>query len=134
MIKDFKLEILICFNSPITKHWTPLHQTPQIFPHSFTKLSKFSSLRSTGRSAIFSLGFRSRGTICEDLTSVQFLSVRLPAYLPYILFVANRIWDFLDLGELPPVSSRLRDPIAENSTTFFYCGIFPFWTPNSWAW
>jgi len=25
-VKDFKLEILICFNSPITEHWTPLYQ------------------------------------------------------------------------------------------------------------
>jgi len=29
--KYFKLEILICFNSPITEHWTPLQQTPHIF-------------------------------------------------------------------------------------------------------
>jgi len=27
-IKDFKLKIVIYFNSPITKHWNPLHQTP----------------------------------------------------------------------------------------------------------
>jgi hypothetical protein len=51
MIKDFKLKILICFDSPITKHETPLHQTPQIFPHSFTELSNFSSLQSTRWSA-----------------------------------------------------------------------------------
>ncbi len=31
MIKNFKLEILICLNSPVTKHWTPLHQTSYIF-------------------------------------------------------------------------------------------------------
>jgi len=31
-IKDFKLKILICFNALVTKHWTPLHQTPHIFP------------------------------------------------------------------------------------------------------
>jgi hypothetical protein len=30
--KTFKLEILVCFNLPITEHWTPLHQTPHIFP------------------------------------------------------------------------------------------------------
>jgi hypothetical protein len=28
--KTFKLKILICFNLPITEHWTPLHQTPHI--------------------------------------------------------------------------------------------------------
>jgi hypothetical protein len=32
IIKDLKLEILICFNSPINKHLTPVHQTPHIFP------------------------------------------------------------------------------------------------------
>ncbi len=32
-IKDIKLKILICFKSPIVEHWTPLHQTPHIFPH-----------------------------------------------------------------------------------------------------
>jgi hypothetical protein len=29
-IKDLKLKVLICFKSPITKHWTPLHQTSHI--------------------------------------------------------------------------------------------------------
>jgi hypothetical protein len=29
--KDFKLEILICSNSPITKHQAPLHQKPYNF-------------------------------------------------------------------------------------------------------
>jgi len=31
-MKDFKLEILICFDSPTTEHWTPLCQTHQIYP------------------------------------------------------------------------------------------------------
>jgi hypothetical protein len=31
MMKYFKLEILMCFKSPITKHWTLLHQTSHIF-------------------------------------------------------------------------------------------------------
>jgi len=38
-IQKFKLKILICFNSPITRHWTSLHQTPPYLPHSFMKLS-----------------------------------------------------------------------------------------------
>jgi hypothetical protein len=46
-IKDFKIEILICFNSLITKHWPPLHQTSHIFPHSFTKLSHCCTVGST---------------------------------------------------------------------------------------
>jgi hypothetical protein len=29
-IKDFKLKVRIYFNSPVTKHWTPLHQTTHI--------------------------------------------------------------------------------------------------------
>ncbi len=32
MIKDLKLEILICFDSVIAKHWTPLHRIPHVFP------------------------------------------------------------------------------------------------------
>jgi hypothetical protein len=32
MFKDLKHEILICFDSIITKHWTLLHQTPHAFP------------------------------------------------------------------------------------------------------
>jgi hypothetical protein len=31
-IKDLKLEILICYKSSITKHWTLLHQTLHILP------------------------------------------------------------------------------------------------------
>jgi hypothetical protein len=34
-LSNFKLEILMCFNSPIIKHWTPLHQTSHIFPVSW---------------------------------------------------------------------------------------------------
>jgi len=58
MIKDFKLEILICSNSLITEHWILLHPTPCVFPipllkwtifvtytpclsHSFTEMSNF---------------------------------------------------------------------------------------------
>jgi hypothetical protein len=40
-IKDFKLEILFCFNSPITEHRTPLHQTPHIFPPFLYKIEQF---------------------------------------------------------------------------------------------
>jgi len=47
MVKDFKLKILICFNSPITEHWTPLHRTPPYFPHSFFKLANFCGIGST---------------------------------------------------------------------------------------
>jgi hypothetical protein len=31
-IKDLKLEILICYKSSITEHWTLLHQTLYILP------------------------------------------------------------------------------------------------------
>ncbi len=37
-IQNFKLKILICFNSPITRYWTSFHQTPPYFPHSFMEL------------------------------------------------------------------------------------------------
>jgi hypothetical protein len=32
MIQDFMLKIFICFNSPISEHLTPMHQTPHVFP------------------------------------------------------------------------------------------------------
>jgi hypothetical protein len=32
MIKDLKFEILICLNSSIIEHKTPLHKTTHIFP------------------------------------------------------------------------------------------------------
>jgi len=32
MIQDFMLKILICFNSPISEHLTPMHRTPHVFP------------------------------------------------------------------------------------------------------
>jgi hypothetical protein len=41
MIKDFKLKILICFNSLITEYRTPLHQTPHIFPIPFPNWASF---------------------------------------------------------------------------------------------
>ncbi len=45
--KYFKLNFLICFNSPIIKHWTPFHpQSFPILPHSFTALSNFWSIGS----------------------------------------------------------------------------------------
>jgi hypothetical protein len=47
-IKDFKLEILICFNALITKHWTPLHQTPHIFPILLSKWTIFVMLQMLG--------------------------------------------------------------------------------------
>jgi len=38
-IQKFKLKILICFHSPIIRHWTSLCQTPPYLPHSFMELS-----------------------------------------------------------------------------------------------
>jgi len=49
MIKDFKLKILICFNSPITKHWTPLHQTSYIFSFLSGIKQFFVALKALGR-------------------------------------------------------------------------------------
>jgi hypothetical protein len=43
-IENLKLEILICFKSPITKHWALLHQTPQYLAHSFIELKFFMTL------------------------------------------------------------------------------------------
>jgi hypothetical protein len=48
LIKDFKLKILICFNSPIIKHWTPLHQTPHIFYVPLSNYAIFVMLEALG--------------------------------------------------------------------------------------
>jgi hypothetical protein len=48
MIKDLKLEILICFDSVITKHWTLLHQTPHVFPILSPDWEIFVTLESLG--------------------------------------------------------------------------------------
>jgi hypothetical protein len=45
MTKDLKLEIWICFSSPITKHWAPLHQTPRNFPIPLPKWTIFAMLK-----------------------------------------------------------------------------------------
>jgi hypothetical protein len=73
MIKEFKLEILICFNSLITEHLTPLCQTPHIF----------AMLKAVGGKLQTVLNFKSKRTMCEDLTSFEFLNVCSPNYLPY---------------------------------------------------
>ncbi len=55
--------------------------------HSFTKLSNVcgvgSNMWNEGHKCSFS--FTSRGTMCEDSTSFDFLSVHSPAYLPYYI-------------------------------------------------
>ncbi len=43
MIKDFKLEILICFNSLIIERWILLHQTPCVFPIPLLKWTFFAT-------------------------------------------------------------------------------------------
>jgi hypothetical protein len=47
-IQFFELEILICFNSTITKHWTPLHQTPRIFLISLSTWKFLAALEALG--------------------------------------------------------------------------------------
>jgi hypothetical protein len=51
MIKDFKLEILIYFNSPLVEHWTVYTKTLYIFPYSFLDLSNFYHVESTRQKA-----------------------------------------------------------------------------------
>jgi hypothetical protein len=48
IIKDLKLKILICLNVPISKHWTPLHQTPHIFPIPLANWAIFAGLEVVG--------------------------------------------------------------------------------------
>jgi hypothetical protein len=71
MIQDFKVEIIICFSSLIIKHWTPVHQTSHVFPHSFIELSRFCNAESPN-----SMSFKTRQKkMCEDLILFDFLSV-----------------------------------------------------------
>jgi len=50
MIKDFKLENIICFNSSIIKHSPSLSisQLTPLTPHSCTELSNFGALEALG--------------------------------------------------------------------------------------
>lgn len=47
-IKDLKLEILTYFDSPKTKHWTPVHQTPNIFLIPLSNGAIFAALEALG--------------------------------------------------------------------------------------
>ncbi len=89
MIKDFKLEILICFNSPITKHWTPLHQTSYIFPFLYGIEQFLQHWKRWAEGYKFSFIFRNRGTICQNLTSFEFWNVCSLAYLPKCTWRSN---------------------------------------------
>jgi hypothetical protein len=65
--KDFKLEILICFNSPITVHWIPLHQTSHNFHIPLLNWETFMALEVLGgKLQMF----------------FEFWSVHSPTYLP----------------------------------------------------
>jgi hypothetical protein len=44
MIKDLKFKILICLNSSIIEHETPLQKTPHIFPICLQNLEIFATL------------------------------------------------------------------------------------------
>ncbi len=82
IIKDFKLKILIYFNSLITQTLNPLTANTLYLPHSFIKLSNFVTMEAIGQGLQCSLNFINKGTIWEDSSSFEFLSVRSPAYLP----------------------------------------------------
>jgi hypothetical protein len=74
-------------NSPVTKHWTPLYQTPHIFPI-HTELNNFYYIGSNrwGGNKYY-WNFRKKGTTCEDLTSFESLKCLLTnLYLPYFAF------------------------------------------------
>jgi hypothetical protein len=77
-IKDFKIEILIYFNSPFTKHWTPYTKHPISRPtHFLIESSNFCSVGSPRRRAMNDA--LSKFPMCENSTSFQFLSVCSPA-------------------------------------------------------
>jgi hypothetical protein len=62
----------------------PLTSNTPYLPHSFIKLSNFlSGWKQHPKGYKFSLTFRSRGTMCENSTSFEFLNVCSLTYLPY---------------------------------------------------
>jgi hypothetical protein len=83
MIQDLKHKIKIYFNSPIIEHWAPLHQTPHILPIPLLNWEIFAALESLGEELQIFLSFRIKGTMCEDSTLFDFLSVCSLDYLPY---------------------------------------------------
>ncbi len=73
---------------PITPMFplNPFNQSPISSPISSVNWAIFTMLEGWGEGLkMFSLSFTSRGTMCEDSTSFEFLSVRSLAYLPYAL-------------------------------------------------
>ncbi len=79
MIKDCKLKILICFKSPLTKHWTRLHKTSHVLPIPLLNWKISVMLEVLAEKLISFLSFRIRKTMCEDLTSYEFL-IHWPIY------------------------------------------------------
>ncbi len=83
-IKDCKLKILFCFKITHHQALNPLTQNIPCLVHSIAKLKDFCDVGSARWKAFFLLGsFRIRKTMCEDLTSYEFLIVRSLAYLPW---------------------------------------------------
>jgi hypothetical protein len=97
-IKDFKIRILICFNSPITEHWTFLHQTPHVYPillWNWELLATFETLGG-GLQIIFELQKQRHNVWRFELLSVLKCSLTNPSTLDYLrcLFFSF-LWDAL---------------------------------------
>jgi hypothetical protein len=81
-IKKFKFKIFICFTSLIIEHWTPLHWAPHIFLVPLSNWEIFVALEALGGDLQLFLDFNSKGTMCEDSTYFDVLTIRSLAYLP----------------------------------------------------
>jgi len=81
--QDCKLKILICFKSPITKHWTRLHKTSHVLPIPLPNWKISVMLKVLGEELKISLSFRIRKTMFEDLILFEFLLVCSLAYPPW---------------------------------------------------
>jgi len=77
MIKDFKLKILICFNSPIIKIWILLHQTPHMFLFLLSNWAIFVILEVIGGGLRILFEFHKQDTMCESSTSFEFFKCLL---------------------------------------------------------
>jgi hypothetical protein len=81
MIKDFKLKTLICFNSLITKHWTPYTKHFISSPIPLLNWAIWWHWKCYLKGYKCSWSSRTTGTMYEDSTSFDFVSVHSLTYL-----------------------------------------------------
>jgi hypothetical protein len=85
MIKDLKLEISICFKSPIIEHWTPLHQTPHILLIPLSNWEIFAPLEALGERLKLFFQLQNQESQCVMIQPQVWVLMRLLANLSTLL-------------------------------------------------